>query len=134
MDIDLTELPDSSVPAAFDRGHLCSPTSDYLKYALADRYDYRPGNDFEPMPPAPHGGKAFAWWFRNTAKVDVPDFLGLRVGDEVTIQHVCSVDSGTVVATWRFGAQVRYLMPEGAEEPYGYMTVGRRNHLGHWYP
>lgn len=134
--VDLTALPDSAVPAAFDRGHLYSPTSDQTAYALDDRYiyDYRPGNDFEPMPPAPHGGKAFAWWFRNTARVDVPDFLGLRVGDEVTIQHVCSVDSGTVVATYRFGAQVRYAMPEGAEEPFGFMTVRRRNDAGHWYP
>jgi hypothetical protein len=133
-ELDLTTLPVSSVPAAFDRGHLHSPTSVYIASALAGRYDYRPGDLYEPMPDAPAEPKAFVWWFQNIAKVDVPDFLALHVGDEVTIQHVCSVGVGAVVATWRFGAQVRWPMPEGSEEPFGFMTVRRRNHLGHWYP
>lgn len=131
------EYPVSSVPAAFDRGHLYSPDRGLTRYALDERYvyDYRPGDLFEPMTEAPRGNpKAWVWWYRNIAKIDVPDFLGLRIGDEVTIQHVCSVGSGTVVATYRFGAQVRYATPEGAEEPFGFMTVSRRNTGGHWYP
>lgn len=130
-------LPKSSVPAAFDRGHLYSPTLDLAKYALDDRYiyDYRPGDLFEPMPSAPRGdGKAFAWWWKNTARQAAPDFLGLRTGDEVTIQHPTSVGQGVVVETLRCGAVVRYLMPDGASRPHGEMRVSRRNSDGHWYP
>lgn len=132
---DLTVLPDSAVPAAFDRGHLYSPDMGYMQYALDGRYiyDYRPGNDFEPMPEAPHGGKAFAWWWNNAARIDVPDYLGLRVGDEITIQHVTSTGPGTVIETHRFGAVVRYPMPEGADKSHDEMYVCRRNTSGHWY-
>lgn len=135
--VDLTVFPESSVPAAFDRGHLYSPTSDQTAYALDDRYiyDYRPGDLYEPMPPAPRGdGKAWARWSRNTARITVPDFLGLRVGDQVTIQHVTSAGTGTVVKTYRCGALVRYPMPKGADRPYDEMEVRRRNTAGHWYP
>ncbi|MET7713763.1 hypothetical protein [Streptomyces sp. NPDC005407] len=134
---DLKALPESSVPAAFDRGHLYSPTLDLTQHALDDRYDYdyRPGDLYEPMPPAPRGdGKAFAFWARNTAGMTVPDFLGLRVGDEVTIQHVTGTGPGKVIETQRRGAVVRYPMPEGASRPYVEMYVRRRNDSGHWYP
>ena len=133
--VDLTALPDSAVPAAFDRGHLYSPDVSQTRYALDDRYiyDYRPGNDFEPMPEAPRGGKAFAWWWNNAARIDVPDYLGLRVGDEITIQHVTSTGPGTVIETHRFGAVVRYPMPEGADRTHDEMYVCRRNASGHWY-
>ena len=134
---DLTVLPESCVPAAFDRGHLYSPTVDLTRYALDARYsyDYRPGDWFEPMPESPRGNpKAWVWWWRNVAKVNAPDFLGLRVGDVVTIQHVTSVGTGTVVETYRCGAVVRYAMPKGSDRPYDDMEVRRRNCSGHWYP
>lgn len=130
------EYPASCVPAAFDRGHLYSPTLDLTRYALDDRYiyDYRPGDLYEPMPAAPRGdGKSFAWWSVNVAGVAVPDFLGLRSGDEITIQHVTSVGPGEVTETKRNGAVVRYPMPEGASRPYAEMYVRRRNDAGHWY-
>lgn len=133
---ELKTLPKSSVPAAFDRGHLYSPTVALTRYALDDRYlyDYRPGDLYEPMPEAPRGdGKAFAAWWRNTAKLPVPDFLGLRVGDQITLQHVTSTTPGEVIETYRFGAAVRYPMPKGASEPYAEMYVRRRNDAGHWY-
>lgn len=132
---DLAVLPASSVPAAFDRGHLYSPTLGLTRYALDERYayDYRPGDLFEPMPEAPRGdGKAFAWWWLNVAKVETPDFLGLRAGDDITIQHVGSVGDGTVLATYRHGALVRYPHPKPDE--HGEMFVKRRNDSGHWYP
>ena len=137
MASDPTNLPQSSVPAAFDRGHLYSPTLDLARYALDDRYeyDYRSGDNFEPMPDAPRGDpKAFAWWWTNIASVPVPDFLGLRVGDQVTIQHVCSVGAGEVIATQRDGAVIRYPLAPGGDRTHGEMYVRRRNHLGHWYP
>lgn len=134
---DLTSYPDSSVPAAFDRGHLYSPTTTHLAWALDPGYDYdyRPGNDYEPMPDAPRGdGKAWAWWWRNTARMDVPDYLGLHVGDEITIRHVTSTGPGVVIETHRCGAVVRYPMPEGADKSHDEMYVRRRNCSGHWYP
>jgi hypothetical protein len=135
--IDLTVLPDSAVPAAFDRGHLYTPTTTHLKWALDPGiiYDYRPGNDFEPMPDSPRGdGKAWAWWNRNVAMVPVADFLGLRVGDEISLHHVAAKPSqATVVATYRHHAVVRYPNPEGAREPYAQTWVNRRNAEGHWY-
>lgn len=133
---DLAALPQSSVPAAFDRGHLYSPTLDQTRYALDDRYiyDYRPGDLFEPMPAAPMAPKDFGWWFRNIAREPAPDFLGLRVGDQVTLQHVCDVGPGEVMETHRHGAVVRYRMPEGGERTHDEMYVSRRNDGGHWYP
>lgn len=135
MDTDLTTLPDSSVPAAFDRGRLYSPTSDQTAYALDERYiyDYRPGNDFEPMPPCPRDGKRYGFWLRNSARIEVPDFLGLRAGDEVTLQHVTCVGPGVVIKTYRYGAVVRYPLPEGAREPHADTLVNSRTSLGHWY-
>jgi hypothetical protein len=134
--VDLTVLPQSSVPAAFDRGHLYSPTRDLTRLALDERYvyDYRPGDLFEPMPQAPRGNpKDWAWWWHNVARVDAPDFLGLRVGDRITIQEV-SVGEGEVVETYRCGAVVRCPLPPGGDKPYAEMYVRRRNDAGHWYP
>jgi hypothetical protein len=133
--IDLTTLPVSSVPAAFDRGHLYSPTLDLTRYALDDRYvyDYRPGDLYEPMPAAPREPRAFAWWWKNVAQQIVADFLGLMPGDAITVQHVTYVLSAMVVETYRWGALVRYPMPKGAREPYAEMYVRRRNTAGHWY-
>jgi hypothetical protein len=136
--VDLTAFPDSVVPAAFDRGHLYSPTLAMTRYALDDRYiyDYRPGNFYEPMPAHPTEPKSYAWWRRSIASVPVPDFLGLRVGDQVTIQHVTSVGPGEVVATERGGAVVRYPLPESdlTTRTHDEMYVRRRNEGGHWYP
>jgi len=137
--VDLNTFPESSVPAAFDRGHLYSPTLDLTKYALDERYiyDYQPGTLYEPMPAAPRGdSKAFAWWSRNVANIAVPDFLGLRVGDQITIQHVTDVGPGEVVSTHRSGAIVRYPLPESnfSDRVHDEMRVSRRNDAGHWYP
>lgn len=132
----MSEYPVSSVPAAFDRGHLYSPTLDLTRYALDDRYiyDYRPGDLYEPMPPAPRGdNKSFAWWAINIAGVAVPDFLGLRSGDQITLQQVTSVGPGEVIETKRNGAVVRYAMPKGAVKPYAETLVRHRNDAGHWY-
>lgn len=136
---DLTVWPESSVPAAFDRGHLYSPTIDQTRYALDERYtyDYRPGDLFEPMPESPRGNpKAWIWWWRNVAKQVVPDFLGLRVGDQITVQHVTSVGPGEVIETHRCGAVVRYPLPVSnlTRRTHDEMYVRRRNDAGHWYP
>ncbi|WP_158715888.1 hypothetical protein [Streptomyces sp. NRRL B-24720] len=58
----MPDYPISSVPAAFDRGHLYSPTLALTAYAVDDRYvyDYRPGDLFEPMPASPTAPKAWA--------------------------------------------------------------------------
>lgn len=86
------------------------------------------------MPTSPRGNpKAWAEWWRTVASVGTPDYLGLRPGDEITIQHPSGVGPGAVIATCRFGAVVRYPMPEGASEPYADMYVCRRNAAGHWY-
>jgi hypothetical protein len=137
--IDLTALPVSAVPAAFDRGHLYSPTLDQTRYALDDRYmyDYRPGDLYEPMPEAPRGDpKGFVWWLRNIASEAVPDFLGLRVGDQITIQHVTDTGPGEVIETRRHGAIVRFPLPESdlTTRRHDDMYVRRRNTGGHWYP
>lgn len=139
MDRNLATLPDSSVPAAFDRGHLYSPTLAQTCYALDDRYvyDYKPGTLYEPMPESPRGNpKVWVWWWRNIATVPVPDFLGLRIGDQITVQHVTSTCSGEVIATQRHGAVVRYPLPESnfTTRTHDEMYVRRRNIGGHWYP
>lgn len=132
---DVQDYPVSSVPAAFYRGHLYSPDMSYMPYALNGRYDYRPGDLFEPMAEAPREPKAWAWWARNIARQEVPDFLGLRVGDEIdAIAGASTHVRATVVTTHRRGAVVRYPNPDGAENPYGSMTVSRRNIDGHWCP
>jgi hypothetical protein len=137
--VDLTTLPDSAVPSAFDRGHLYSPTLDVTAYATDPRYngtyDYRPGNDFEPMPEAPRGdGKAYMWWSRNVAKIPVADFLGLQVGDTIAMHHHQGpIEGCTVTATYRSCAHVRYPNPPGAKEPYAVCFVSTRNPAGRWY-
>ena len=135
----MSEYPISSVPASFDRGHLYSPTLDSTRYALDDRYiyDYRPGDLYEPMPAAPRSNpKMWSWWWRNIAAIPVPDFLGLRVGDQISIQHVTCTGPGEVIATERAGAVVRYPLPQSdlATRTHAEMYVCRRNNAGHWYP
>ncbi|MFF1358696.1 hypothetical protein [Streptomyces sp. NPDC058297] len=133
---DLATLPDSAVPAAFDRGHLYSPTTTHLAWALDPGYgyDYRPGNDFEPLPEAPRGPKDWAWWRKNHAMAAVADFLGLRVGDEISLYSLQGSHTlATVTATYRHHAVVRYPMPKGAQKPYAENWVNRRNAEGHWY-
>lgn len=126
---DLGTLPDSAVPAAFDRGHLYSPTA-----ASAEHINYRPGTLHDPMQESPRGNpKAWVEWWKNVAITPTPDFLGLKAGDEITIQHVTSTGPGTVIETHRFGAVVRYPMPKGANKPHEEMYVCRRNADGHWY-
>ncbi|MEV7872650.1 hypothetical protein AB0P17_42600 [Streptomyces sp. NPDC088124] len=132
-------LPVSSVPAAFDRGHLYSPTLALTRYALDDRYvyDYRPGDLYEPMPAAPSGNpKAWSWWWRNIAATPVPDFLGLRVGNQISIQHAGCTGPGEVISTERAGAVVRYPLPKSnlTARTHAEMYVRRRNDAGHWYP
>lgn len=134
----LQTLPASSVPAAFDRGRLYSPTLYLTRCALDDRYlyDYRPGDLFEPMPPAPRGNsEAWIWWWRNTAHIPVPDFLGLRVGDAVALHLVTCVLPGTVVATYRNEAVVRYPLPASGlgDRTHDETTVRCRNDAGQWY-
>lgn len=135
--IDLTVLPDSAVPSAFDRGCLYSPTTTHMAWALDPGviYDYRPGNDFEPLPEAPRGNpKAWAWWRKNHAMVPTDDFLGLRVGDEISLHSLQgNHELATVTATYRHHAVVRYPMPEGSKEPHADSWVNRRNAEGHWY-
>ncbi|MGO1025625.1 hypothetical protein ACTOXX_34180 [Streptomyces rubiginosohelvolus] len=130
--------PISSVPAAFDRGHLYSPTLDLTGYALDNRYiyDYRPGDLYEPMPASPTKPKDWAWWRQNIAAAPVPDFLGLRVGDRISIQHVTSTGEGEVIATERAGAVVRYPLPKSdfSTRTHAEMYIRRRNDAGHWYP
>ncbi|MCX4405928.1 MULTISPECIES: hypothetical protein [unclassified Streptomyces] len=138
---DLTVHPDSAVPSAFDRGHLYSPTLGQTRYALnaGYAYDYRPGNDFEPMPDSPRGdGKAWAWWRTNVAKVPAADFLGLHAGDEVTLHCLHGHhDTATVIAAYRHGALVRFPLPVSHSNPDGTLTaemyVHTRNNDGHWY-
>ena len=135
--VDLTVLPGSAVPAAFDRGHLYSPTTTHLAWALDPGYDYdyRPGNDFEPLPEAPHGNpKGWVWWRKNHAVVPVSDFLGLHVGDEISLYSLQGQPTkATVTATYRHHAVYRYPRPEESKEPYAYGRANRRNAEGHWY-
>jgi hypothetical protein len=134
--VDLSVLPDSVVPAAFDRGHLYSPTSDLTTYALNPSYvyDYRPGKDFEPMPPAPRDPKGWVWWRKNQAMLPTDDFLGLRVGDEISLHSLQGKPTmATVTATYRHHAVYRYPRPVGSEEPYAHGWVNRRNPDGQWY-
>lgn len=137
--MDLTAHPDSAVPSAFDRGHLYSPTLTQTRWALDGRYDYRPGNDFEPMPDSPRGdGKAWAWWRTNIALVPAVDFLGLYAGDEITLHCLNGYrDPATVTATFRYGALVRFPLPVSHSNPDGTRTAERyvrcRNDHGDWY-
>jgi hypothetical protein len=134
---DLLTLPASSVPAAFDRGFLYSPTQSLTRYALDERYayDYRPGDLFEPMPEAPRGNPvAYRRWWEHSAMVETPDFLGLRVGDTISM-HSFQGDHypATVTATYRHHASVRYPAPKGSKEPWVRTYVKTRNADGHWY-
>jgi hypothetical protein len=84
------------------------------------------------MPAPPAAPKDYAWWYRNVACEPVPDFLGLRVGDQITVDLVTSVGPGEVIETRRGGAIVRYPYPDPSKS--GEMRVRRRNTAGHWYP
>ncbi|MFD8488681.1 hypothetical protein [Streptomyces sp. NPDC059712] len=134
--VDLTILPDSAVPAAFDRGHLYSPTTTHMAWALDPGYvyDYQPGNDFEPLPEAPRDPKGWAWWRQNHASVPTADFLGLRVGDEISLHSLQGTPTKvTVTSTCRHHACYRYPSPIGSEEPYRYGWANRRTADGDWY-
>ncbi|HEY6114646.1 MAG TPA: hypothetical protein VI172_01695 [Candidatus Dormibacteraeota bacterium] len=147
MPDNLTAYPDSAVPATFDRGHLYSPTLEQARWALDPgyAYDYRPGNDFEPLPDAPRGIRKEAtgesqwgWWRRNIAHVPTADFLGLRAGDAITLYCMHGHhDPATVLATYRHGALVRYALPVSHSNSDGSgtadMYVRVRNPDGHWY-
>lgn len=134
--VDLTVLPDSAVPAAFDRGHLYTPTTTHLAWALDPGYDYdyRAGNDFEPLPEAPRDPEGWVWWRKNHAMVPTSDFLGVRIGDEIFLHSLQgNHELATVTATYRHHAVVRYPMPDGSKEPYAQTWVNRRNAEGQWY-
>ncbi|WP_405824151.1 hypothetical protein OG705_28990 [Streptomyces sp. NBC_00838] len=137
-DSELKVLPKSSVPAAFDRGHLYSPTLALTRFVLVGGYiyDYRPGDLYEPMPATPSEPEALAWWRRNIAATPVPDFLGLLVGDQISVQHVTSTGHAEVIATERAGAVVRYPLPKSdfSTKTHAEMYIRRRNGAGHWYP
>jgi len=126
---DLTTLPVSSVPAAFDREHLYSPSA-----GTAELIDHRPGDAFGPLPQSPRGNPA-AWkeWWITHASASTADYLGLKAGDQITIQHASSTGPGTVLSTCRFGAIVQCPMPQGSEKPHSEMYVTARNQFGHWY-
>lgn len=136
---DTLTLPQSAVPAALDRGHLYSPTLSLTRRALDGGclYDYRPGDLFEPMPPAPRGDvEAYTWWWENVALTETPDFLGLRVGDTATMHSLHGNHYPAVVmATCRHHASVRYEIPglwsKEARAVDTYVT--RRNADGQWY-
>ncbi|MEU6979654.1 hypothetical protein [Streptomyces sp. NPDC046371] len=122
-------LPVSSVPAAFDREHLYSPSA-----GTAELIEHRPGDVFGPLPTSPRGNPT-AWkeWWTQHASTPTPDYLGLKAGDEITIQHASTTGPGTVLSTCRFGAIVRYPMPKGTDKPHSEMYVTARNQHGHWY-
>jgi hypothetical protein len=122
-------LPSSSVPAAYDRGHLYSPSASTVAAGIA----HRPGAAFPPLPDSPADPPAWKTWWLTKARVETPDYLGLSAGAAITIQHASGTGPGEVIATQRFGAVVRYPTPDGADEPYGEMYVRVRNHHGHWY-
>lgn len=124
----LGELPVSSVPAAYDRGHLYSPRA-----AFIEDVDHRPGDLFGPLPASPHEPKAWRAWWQEQASTPTPDYLGLKPGDDITIQHPGGTGPGTVLSTCRFGAVVRFPLPPGSDEPHVHMYVTARNQFGHWY-
>ncbi|MFD6923724.1 hypothetical protein ACFV99_26425 [Streptomyces sp. NPDC059944] len=123
----LGAMPASSVPAAYDRGHLYSP-----KEGTAELVDHRPGDAFGPLPLAPREPKAWGAWWNTEASTPTPDFLGLVPGDVITVVRA---NTATVVSTCRFGAIVRYELPASpwATETHASMYVTRRNQYGHWY-
>lgn len=131
----MPDLPVSSVPAAFDRDHLYSPTADVVAWNI----DYRAGDAFEPMPSSRSFHGTWGEWWRTEANVETPDFLGLKPGDVITIQQSTPTPGSTVIETCRFGALVRYPLPvredadPGTEPATSERYVCRRNHLGYWY-
>ncbi|MEU2099885.1 hypothetical protein ABZ741_37035 [Streptomyces globisporus] len=129
LPLPLGELPVSSVPAAYDREHLFSP-----KEGTAEHISHRAGDVFGPLPRSSGEPEAWATWWKTAASVPTPDFLGLKAGDEITVQ-LSTVSPGTVARTCRFGALVRIPLPQGpwADKPYEEMYVTRRNQFGHWY-
>ncbi|GAA2802705.1 hypothetical protein GCM10010441_29270 [Kitasatospora paracochleata] len=125
-----TELPVSSVPAACTDGHLFSPTADLVAAGL----DFRPGDQFEPMAPAPLGGtRERAEWWRTVANLAAPDFLGLMPGSPITVHIGDGISPGEVLSTSRFGARVQAELPEDPEGLKLKVTVTRRSPSGSWY-
>ncbi|MFD8316314.1 hypothetical protein [Kitasatospora purpeofusca] len=124
------ELPTSSVPAAYADGHLFSPTLDLTSAGL----DFRPGDRFEPMAPAPVGSlSGKAEWARTVANVNTPDFLGLTQGATITVHHGGGLSTGEVISTFRSGARVRVLLPNDPEGTRAEVVVSRRSPSGSWY-
>ncbi|MFD9690403.1 hypothetical protein ACFXPX_36810 [Kitasatospora sp. NPDC059146] len=120
-------FPASSVPVAFDAGHLHSPTADDVAAGI----DFRPGDRFEPMAPTPSGGvrEKAAWW-RTVANVGTPDFLGLVTGSTIAVELSGSPTPGVVISTFRAGARVQTALPDGTRIE---LTVSRRHPSGYWY-
>lgn len=115
----------SAVPAALDRGHLHSPTD-------PAGAEYQPGTMHGPMPAPrpPHDPEAFRTWWHETARVPVPDYLGLTAGDTLTIELGNGQATGTVLRTYRFGALVSFRNGDIENDE---MYVTARNQHGHWY-
>ncbi|MCC9309886.1 hypothetical protein LN042_22910 [Kitasatospora sp. RB6PN24] len=128
--VEQNTLPASSVPAAFADGHLYSPTADLVAAGV----DFRPGDQFAPMAPAPSGGvrEKAAWW-RTVASVSTPDFLGLVPGDAITVHHGDGLRTGELISTFRAGARVRVELPNDPEGLRVELTVNRRSPSGSWY-
>jgi len=85
---------------------------------------------YAPLSPGPRDPKAWRAWWENSAKQPVDDYLGLKKGDELTVQWAQSdTIAATVISTHAFGALV--LCP-WKPEPFE-MWVRHRNHLGNWY-
>ncbi|WP_030237103.1 hypothetical protein [Streptomyces sp. NRRL S-350] len=125
-----TELPASSVPAACTDGHLFSPTADLVAAGL----DFRPGDQFQPMAPAPLSDlRAKAEWWRTVANLSAPDFLGLTPGSTITVHHGGGVSAAEVISTSRAGARVQVALPEDVEGLHLELTVTRRSPSGSWY-
>ncbi|MER5638297.1 hypothetical protein ABT095_15210 [Kitasatospora sp. NPDC002227] len=128
--VEQNTLPTSSVPAAFADGHLYSPTADLVETGI----DFRPGDQFEPMPPKPSGGMAekAAWW-RSVANLSAPDFLGLTVGSAITVHSGKEVSPGVVIMTFRASARVQVALTDDPDDVQMQVTVTRRSPSGHWY-
>lgn len=124
------EWPASSVPAAFDDGHLYSPDAQ----AVASGIEFRPGSRFPPVPEAAAGDlRARAAWWRTEAGAAAPDFLGLKNGDVVTVRHGQFLGPATVVSTCRSHARAQYALRGDPDGPKAEVSVSRRSPQGHWY-
>ncbi|MFJ5120845.1 hypothetical protein [Kitasatospora sp. NPDC088548] len=130
--VEQNTLPTSSVPAAYADGHLYSPTADLVETGI----DFRPGSQFEPMPPKPSGGtREQATWWRSVANLSAPDFLGLKPGSEVEVMvHGGEeVSPGVVIMTFRAGARVQVALTDDPDDVQMQVTVTRRSPSGRWY-